>query len=113
MQAQSHGHLVTEHMVSHLAGSAGVGLFRKQGHAVPQTSTQLGKAGSSAKQVLMQELTAKRNVKQRVICVTNLSIEEGSNQSYVETVAFELKVRRDREGWTGKSYGLAIQVCTK
>lgn len=95
MPVQSHGDLVIEHMVSSLAGSAGMGLFRKQCHAVPQTFTQLGKAGSSAKQILMQELTAKRNVKQTVICVTNLSIEEGNNQSYVGTVAFELKVRRD------------------
>ena len=45
--------------------------------------------------------------------MTNLSIEEGSNQSYVETVAFELKVRRDQEGLTGKSYRLAIQICAK
>lgn len=47
------------------------------------------------------------------MCVTNLSVEESSNQSYVKTVAFELEVRRDQEGLTGKSYRLAIQICAK
>lgn len=61
----------------------------------------------------MQGLTAKRSVKQAVICVTNLSIEEGTNQSYVETVVIELKVRRDQEGLTEKSSRLAIQMCAK
>lgn len=112
MQVQRHGDVDFKHMVSSLAGSAGVGLFEKQGRAIPQTFTQLGKAGSSAKQVLMKELMAKRSVKEAVICVTNLKIE-GSNQSYVETVAFELKVRRDQEGSTGKSYRPAIQLCVK
>lgn len=56
---------------------------------------------------------AKRNVKQAVICVTNLIIEEGSNHSYIKTVTFLLKVRRDQEELIGKSYKLAIQICAK
>lgn len=71
-------------------------------------SSKLGKAGSSAKQVLMQELRLKRNV-----CVTKPPIEESSNQCYVETVAFELKVGRGHEGLTGKPCRLAVQVCAK
>lgn len=112
MQIQSHGDLVIERMVSSLTGCAGMGLFRKQ-FAVRQIFTQVSKAGSSLKRVLMQELTTKRNVKQTAICVTNPSTEEGSNQSYTETVAFPLKVTRDQERLTGKSSRLAIQICAK
>lgn len=68
MQDQGHGDLVAEHMFSRLAGFAGVGLFRKQWHVVPCTFTQLGKAGSSAEQVLMQELMARSCVKQSNLC---------------------------------------------
>lgn len=113
VQVQSHSDLVTKHMVSSLTGSAGMALCRKQWHALPQTFTQLGKAGSSTKQVLTQELMAKRHVKQAVVCVINLSTVEGGNQNYVETVAFELKERKDQEGLTGKSYRLAIHICAK
>lgn len=113
MQVQSHEDLVTKDMVSSLAGSADMGLCRKQWCALPQTFTQLGKAGSSTKKVLMQELMAKRHVKQAVVCVIKLNTVEGGNQSYVEMVAFELKERRDQEGLTGKSYRLAIHICAK
>lgn len=68
MQDQGRGDLVTEHMVFRLAGSAGVGLYKRQWHVVPCTFTQLGKAGSSAEQVLMQEMMAKSSVKQVYLC---------------------------------------------
>ena len=60
----------------------------------------------------MKELTARRNEKQAVICVTNLGLE-GSNQSCVETVASDLKVRRGPERWAGKACGVAIQTCAE
>lgn len=101
---QGHGDLVTEHMVSRLAGSAGVGLFREQWHVVPCTFTQLGKAGSSAEQVLKQELMAKSSVEQNHLCHKP---EYGGGQ--------QPKPCRDSgngaqywEGSTGKSFKLAI-----
>lgn len=56
---------------------------------------------------------AKRHVKQAVVCVINLSTAESGNQNHVETVAFELKERKDQEELTGKSYRLAIHICAK
>lgn len=110
VQVQSHRDLVVDHMLSSLAGCASVGLFRKQWHALPQTFTQLVKAGSSAKQVLMQGLTAKKCEAGRYLCDKP---EYRGGQSYVETVVIELKVRRNQEGLTEKSSRLAIQMCAK